>query len=160
MLLRVDCHNAMSESTDTRADAYRTIRDAGEDVSLRRQVAHAIATSGPMTTHELGQQFPERSLNALRPRVNELVRMGCLERDGTRTNPSGHDAYVHHLTDQGRAYLRGEIDPEPDPPLAELRRMVVKAARDHVNGDIDTAMLAAVVERHDTMQRRMDPEGC
>lgn len=148
----------MTETTDTSLAAYEHVRDTGEDVSLRRQVARAIAAE-PATIQEVSNRFPEHSLNAVRPRINELVRMGVVERRGKRENPSGHAAYVHHVTDDGERYLRGEIDPEPDPPLAEVRRRVVDAARDYCDGRVDGQILQAVVDRHDKLQRKLDPEG-
>lgn len=142
----------------TRTDAYQTVTDTDEDVSLRRQVATVVELHGPLTTQEIAQQFPERSLNAIRPRVNELVRMGCVERKGRKENPSGHEAYLHHLTDTGREYVAGHINPDPEPPIAELQRMVVKAARDYINGEIDPFILRTTVERHDRVKRQMDPD--
>ena len=142
----------------TKIEAYQTIKEEGTDISLRKQVALVLAGNEPLTTQEIAKEFPERSLNAIRPRVNELLRMDCIKRDGRKKNPSGHEAYLHHLTDTGIRYLNGEIDPEPDPPIAELQRMVVKAARDYCNDNVDVAILKTVVDRHDRMQARMDPE--
>lgn len=145
----------MPETTpDTSLTAYANTDDA----PLRKQVAQALATR-PMTTRELADALPERTLNAIRPRINELLRMGCLTRDGKRENPSGNAAYVNHLTPLGKRYLRGEADPEPDPPLAAIRRNVVDAARDYCAGDIDADTLAAVVRYHDGVAERLDPEG-
>jgi hypothetical protein len=145
-------------TTDTSLDGFESIREAGDDVTLRRQIAQRLR-GNPMTTRELADDFPERSLNAVRPRVNELLRMGCVERDGKRENPSGHEAYVHHLTGLGERYAVGDVDPEPDPPLADARRNVVEAARDYCEGAIDQHILEAVVERHDALAARLDPEG-
>ena len=147
----------MTADIDTRRSAYRDVRESGEDVTLRRQVANALSAE-PMTTHELAQQFDTHGKNAIRPRVNELIRMGCVRRDGTRTNPSGHEAYVNRLTALGRDYARGADDPEPDPPVAEHRRKVVDAARAYLRGDCDRDILALAVERHDSAKRRVDPE--
>ena len=142
----------------TKLEAYQTIKEEGTDISLRQQVALVLAGNEPLTTQEIAKQFPKRSLNAIRPRVNELLRMDCIKRDGRKTNPSGHDAYLHHLTDTGIRYLNGEVDPEPDPPIAELQRMVVKAARDYCNDKVDVAILKTVVDRNDRVQKRMDPD--
>jgi len=147
-------------STDTprtKLEAYRAIKEAGEDISLRRKVAASIAQD-PATTSELADRFAEHSSNALRPRVDELMRMGCVTRDGTRTNPSGHKAYVHHLTATGDRYLRGEIDPDPGPTLSELKTEVVDMARAVVNDDASTDALERVVQNHDAAKLARDPE--
>jgi len=146
-----------TDTPHTKTAAYREIKEAGEDISLRRKVAASIATE-PATTSELSDRFPERSSNALRPRVYELLRMGCVERSGTRTNPSGHEAYIHHLTTTGERYLNGEIDPEPRPTLSELKTEVVDRARAVVHGDAPTEALDAVVNDHDTAKLARDPE--
>lgn len=140
----------------TKIDAYQDILDSGEADTKRRAVAAALAKR-PMTNHELSEELP-LSKNTIRPRVNELLRMDCVERDGTRANPSGHRAAVHHLTETGERYVRGEADPEPDPPLAEIRRKAVDAARDYLRGDIDEFDLKAVVAHHDRVKRRLEPE--
>jgi predicted ArsR family transcriptional regulator len=146
----------MSTQPTSVAALKQTVAD-GEDVSLRRQVAAALAER-PQTTNELCDALPEHSANAIRPRVNELVRMGCVERDGTRENPSGHAAYVHHLTDTGRAYLDGECDPDPDPPLSEYRKRVVEVARQVTRADVDREVLDIAIEQHDKARQRADPE--
>lgn len=146
----------MTDTPQTSIDAYEEVLDAGDDVTLRRRVAAALADE-PMTTNELVRRFDEGS-NAIRPRVNELVRMGCVERDGKRRNPSGHMAYVHHLTPTGRRYVRGEVEPEPDPPVSELKTKVVEVSRAYLAGDVDRDILRLAVERHDDMRRRADPE--
>ena len=140
----------------TKIDAYQHVRDSGEDVSLRKLVAAELARES-LTTHELAKRL-DHSKNAVRPRVNELIRMDCVRREGTRENPSGHDAAVHHLTPTGERYLRGEVDPEPDPPLAQAKRNVVDAARDYLAGKIDESVLGGVVEYHDRLERKLDPE--
>jgi len=146
-----------TETPTTKADAYKRVKEAGEDVSLRLKVAASIADE-PATTSELADRFPEHSSNATRPRVDELLRMGCVERSGTRTNPSGHDAYVHHLTARGERYLRGEIDPDPGPTLSELKTEVVDVARAVVNGDAPTDALEGVVNDHDATKLTRDPD--
>ena len=147
----------MSTTPDTKREEYKHVKESGEDVSLRRKVAASIAQE-PTTTSELSDRFPEHSSNALRPRVNELLRMGCVERTGTRTNPSGHEAYVHVLTTRGERYLRGEVDPEPRPTLSELKTEVVTVARAVVNGDAQEAALETVVNDHDTAKLARDPD--
>ena len=147
----------MSSTPQTKTDAYKHVKESGEDVSLRRKVAASIAQE-PTTTSELSDRFPEHSSNALRPRVNELLRMRCVERSGTRTNPSGHEAYVHVLTARGERYLRGEIDPEPRPTLSELKSDVVTVARAVVNGDAPTEALETVVNDHDAAKLARDPD--
>ena len=87
----------MSSTPQTKTDAYKRVKESGEDVSLREKVAASIADK-PATTSELSDRFPEHSSNALRPRVDELLRMGCVKRSDTRINPSGHEAYIHHLS--------------------------------------------------------------
>jgi len=146
-------------STDTprtKLEAYRAIKETGEDISLRRKVAASIAQD-PATTSELADRFDEHSSNALRPRVDELMRMGCVTRDGTRTNPSGHEAYVHHLTATGDRYLRGEADPDPGPTLSELKTEVVDMARAVVNDDASTDALETVIQNHDAAKLTRDP---
>ena len=147
----------MSSTPQTKADAYERVTASGEDVSLRVKIAASIADE-PATTSELADRFPEHSANATRPRVDELLRMGCVERSGTRTNPSGHDAYVHHLTARGEAYLRGEVDPDPGPTLSELKTDVVDVARAVVNDDAPAAALEQVVNDHDATKLTRDPD--
>jgi hypothetical protein len=146
-----------SKTPQTKTDAYKHVKESGEDVSLRRKVAASIAQD-PATTSELSDRFPEHSSNALRPRVNELLRMRCVERSGTRTNPSGHEAYVHVLTARGERYIRGEIDPDPRPTLSELKSDVVTVARAVVNGDAQEAALETVVNDHDAAKLARDPD--
>jgi len=147
----------MTTTPQTKADAYRDLLDSGEDVSLRRRVAAALHDS-PATTSELADRFPDHSSNAIRPRVNELIRMGCVTRDGTRTNPSGHDAYIHELTDDGRAYLRGEVDPDPGDTVAQHAKDTVAVARRFVRGEADRAELVEQVAKHDATKQRFDPD--
>jgi hypothetical protein len=147
-------------STDTprtKAEAYKRVKAAGDDVSLRVTIAASIADE-PATTSELSDRFPNHSANAIRPRVDELLRMGCVKRSGTRTNPSGHDAYLHHLTERGDAYLRGDVDPEPGPTVSELKTEVVDVARAVVNGDAPPEALDAPIRTHDTTKLTRDPE--
>lgn len=146
-----------SPPQDTRIEAYREVKDAGEDETLRRQVAAALAEES-MTTHELTQRFPDRSANAIRPRVNELLRMHCVEREGKRMNPSGHEAYVHHLTPTGRAYLANEIDPPIEPNESELKSNIVEIAREVAAGNASLDILRLSIERLDDHRRRMDPD--
>lgn len=145
------------DTPTTRTHSYQELTDDGEDVSLRRQVAQALADA-PATTAELAGRFEERSANAIRPRVNELIRMDCVERDGTRENPSGHAAYVHHLTPTGERYLAGEVDPDPAPPLVDLAADVVDAARAFCAGAVDADALKRAVKAHDGVKLRRDPE--
>ena len=147
----------MSSTPQTKTDAYKQIKASGEDVSLRKKVAASIATD-PATTSELSDRFPDHSSNALRPRVYELLRMGCVERSGTRTNPSGHEAYLHHLTNTGDRYLRGEVDPEPRPTLSELKTEVVDVARAVAHGDAPPEALESVVDDHDAAKLARDPD--
>jgi len=146
-----------AESPQTKIDAYQALLDSGEDLSLRREVAIRLMDS-PATTHELTQDFPERSANAIRPRVNELLRMGCVRRTDTRMNPSGNDAFVHELTRKGELYAQGDIDPSLPPTLASRKQAVVEAAREHIQESDIEGLVAAVVE-HDELAKRMDPEG-
>lgn len=144
------------DTPSTSKEAYQQVLDEGEDVILRRRVAAALG-DGSKTTHEIIQQFPEKSANAIRPRVNELIRMGCVERLGTRTNPSGHDAYVNHLTSRGERYALGEIEPTPSPPIAELKKEVVDTARAFLRGEAPEEDLRYAIMEHDDAKRRMDP---
>lgn len=143
----------MTTHPDTSLAAY----DATDDVSLRHQVARVLRER-PMTTNELTQRL-DHSANAVRPRINELIRMGCVERDGKRENPSGHMAYTNRLTPAGERYLEGEIVPEPGPPLAALKGEVVATTRGFLTGEVDRTALALAVMRYDEMAGRMDPEG-
>ena len=148
----------MSSTTpQTTTDAYKRVKESGEDVSLREKVAASIADE-PATTSELSDRFPEHSSNALRPRVDELLRMGCIERSGTRTNPSGHEAVLHHLTNTGERYLRGEVDPDPGPTLSELKTEVVDAARAVVHEDAPIDALKTVVQNHDAEKLAREPD--
>lgn len=144
----------MTLSQDTSVAALKAVRDSGEDVTLRRRIA-TLLRDEPLTTHELTQRL-DASSNAVRPRIDELLRMGCVRRDGTRTNPSGHRAYVNHLTGRGLAYARGEIDPEPEPPLSALQRRVVDVAREVARGNADVDVLHLAVEAHDSAKRRRE----
>lgn len=128
--------------------------DSGTDESLRYQVARKLFEDGSQTTHELAQAFNDRSKNAIRPRVNELLRMGCVRRQGTRTNPSGHEAAVHHLTTRGVQYLRGQVDPEPGPTLSELKTDVVDVARKVVSGEAERDILQLAIEKYDSEKER------
>jgi len=141
----------------TQKDAYKEVLEAGDDVSIRRRVAAALVDNS-LTTHEITQRFEEHGKNAIRPRINELLRMGCVIREGTRTNPSGHEAYVHHLTDRGYDYVIGDIDPDPNPPLSEHKHKIVTIARHVVFGDVDTDVLRLAVEKHDRQKKIADPE--
>ena len=148
----------MSSTTpDTKREAYKHVKASGEDVSLRKKVAASIAEE-PATTSEISDRFPEHSSNALRPRVDELRRMGCIERSGTRTNPSGHEAYVHYLTTTGERYLRGEVDPDPGPTLSELKTEVVDAARAVVHEDAPVDALETVIQNHDAEKLAREPD--
>lgn len=141
----------------TKIDAYTHLKKTNEDVSLRKRVAATLARE-PGTIKETIARFDERGPNSIRPRISELVAMGILERDGTTTNPgSGNEAYIHHITERGERYLRGEIDPDPPDSLAKIRRKAVDAARDYLRGDIGEFELQAVVEHHDRVKKRMDP---
>ena len=143
--------------TDTSRKAYRKILEEGTDVSLRKQVCAYIAGE-PSTTHELSKAFPDNSQNAIRPRVDELIRMGCIIREGKRENPSGHEAYVHHITETGHDYLKGKIDPKPLPRLTELEGVVVVTARAFLAGHMSESELEETVVTHDTAKHRRNPE--
>ena len=151
----------MQSNTDrtptTKRDSYQNIKETGEDEPLRRRVAAAIAEE-PATTAELADRFPDKSNNAIRPRVNELVRMDCVVREGKRENPSGHDAYVHHLTERGTRFLEGEIDPEPSPPLSELQADIVDVARAYCSGEATKDELESAVALHDGTRMTRNPE--
>lgn len=150
-------HDNTDSAPATKRESYRQIKDNDEDKSLRRRVAAAIALE-PATTSELSGRFAERSANAIRPRVNELLRMGCVERTGTKENPSGHEAYIHELTPTGRRYLEGEVDPDPTPPLSELKTDVVDVARAYCAGLADESELSEAVKSHDGVKLRRNPD--
>lgn len=142
---------------DTSLEAFKEVRDSGDADNLRRRVAKEIA-GDPRTTNELGKAIPDHSANAIRPRVNELIRMGCVKRDGKRRNPSGHDAYINHITPRGREYIHGLIDPDPGPTVSELQSKIVAIAREVVRGRADVDVLQIAIENHDKARRRADPE--
>ena len=140
----------------TKLESYQTTKDDETDTSLRYQVALELFQNGSQTTHELTQAFEDRSKNAIRPRVNELLRMRCVKREGTRQNPSGHDAAVHHITTRGIQYLRGQVEPEPGPTLSELKTEVVDVARKVVAGDADFDILQLAIEKYDQEKERRE----
>jgi len=141
----------------TSHDSFRAIRDSGDDAVLKKRVCAAIALS-PSTTKETKQALGDTSLNAVRPRINELIRMGCIRREGKRENPSGMDAYIHHVTPTGKQYLAGDVDPEQAPPLSKLQRNVVDVARAFCAGDVSQEALADAVGEHDTIKKQRNPE--
>jgi len=141
----------------TTRQSYQHIRDTSEDVALRKRVCAAIALEAS-TTMETTQTLEDASRNAVRPRINELIRMGCIKREGKRTNPSGMDAYVHHVTPTGESYLAGDVDPTPNPPLSELQAEVVETARAMCAGQATTEDLQEQVERHDSAKQKRNPE--
>lgn len=148
----------MSRTPSTSVDAYRELIDSGEDVTIRKKVLAAIAEE-PRTSTEVAGRISGRSEKATQPRISELIRMNCVERDGKRTNPSGNDAYIHHVTETGEKYLRGEIpQPEMEPRLSELKSEVVWVARAVSRGEADMDVLKLAVERHDDQKRRLDPD--
>ena len=149
---------AHTDSTpQTTRKSYQHIRDTAEDVALRKRVCAAIALS-PSTTMETTQKLDNASRNAVRPRINELIRMGCIEREGKRENPSGMDAYVHHVTPTGERYLAGNVEPEPNPPLSELQAKVVETAREMCAGEATVSDLQYRVEEHDSAKQKRNPE--
>jgi hypothetical protein len=143
--------------TTTRDRAFEEIIESGEDMILRKEVAAHIGHE-PMTPHEVTQQFPERSKNSIAPRLTELIRMGCAVKKGTRTTPAGNEAYVHHLTETGEKYVKGEVDPPQQKTVSEHKTEVVDAARKFLRGECDRAVLRLFVEDHDEAKSRVDPE--
>lgn len=154
--MSLEQHTDTDDAPTTTTDAYRSILDGGEDATLRRQVAAQIATASG-TTPDIAGRFEERSKNAIRPRVNELVRMGCVKREGTETTAAGNDAFIHHITSRGERYLRGEIDPDPKPPLSELATDVVDATRAFLSGGCGRDELEVAVQRHDAAKQHRNP---
>jgi len=141
----------------TSRESFKAVRDANDDVALRKRVAaHLCLTSA--TTLETTQALGDASRNAVRPRINELIRMGCVRREGKRENPSGKDAYIHHITETGRAYVRGEVDPTPNPPLSELQAEVVTVARAYCAGEASKDALSEAVKSHDDVKQKRNPE--
>jgi len=147
----------MTPTPRTKAESYREIKASGEDVKLRKRVCAALAIE-PDTTAGLAERFRERSSNAIQPRVTELVRMGCVERRGTKENASGASAYVHHVTEKGERYLDGEINPVPGDTVSERQADVVATARQVLLGAADNDDLFAAVENHDELKARMRPD--
>lgn len=145
------------DTPTTTLEAYNDLTDDGDDASLRRQVAAAIAQDAG-TTPEIAERFPDRSKNAIRPRVNELVRMECVRRDGKRKTAAGNKAFVHHITTRGERYVRGEIDPDPKPPLSELATDVVDAARAFLADELGNEGLTDALQQHDGAKLRRKPD--
>lgn len=141
----------------TKLDAYQDLKDSGEDVSLRQAVAKELSEE-PMTVLELTEKFPDHGRNAIRPRVTELVRMGCVRREGTRTNPSGNEAYVHHITSLGEKYAQGQVDPDLKPSVSELQRKALDVVREFLRDEASRTDVAIAVDRVDAMQERMNPD--
>lgn len=148
---------AGDETPKTSRDAYEAVVESGEDVILRRRVA-AVLAGDPKTTHEIIQKIDGKKANTIRPRVTELIRMGCVKRLGTRENPSGHEAYVNHLTPLGEKYALGDADPTPRPTTATLKAEVVDTARAFLRGNATERELRVAVMKHDDAKRDMDPE--
>lgn len=146
----------MSRVPHTSIDAFRAIREAGEDVNLRLRLL-ALTAIEPRTSKELEMQV-DNPVNTVTARMNELIRRGLVVRRKKRENPSGHDAYVNEVTDLGRRVLRGEVpEPDPDPSITDRQRKVVEIARRYLNGEVDRDFLQLAVERHDETQRALDP---
>jgi hypothetical protein len=149
--------SSSAADTKTRDDAFAAIIESGDDVILRKQVAAHIGHE-PMTPHEVTQQFPDRSKNSIAPRLTELIRMGCAVKKGTRTTPAGNEAYIHHLTETGEQYVKGEVDPPQQKTVSEHKTEVVDAARKLLRGEINQTILRLFVEDHDEAKSRVDPE--
>lgn len=116
---------------ETSNDAYQTLLDRGEDETLRERVLRVLLAE-PSTAKQVRKRLPERrSMNSVRPRINELLRMGLVFRTGKRKNPSGHDAYVYDAVRvRARKYLAGEYDPELLPTRSSLQDDLEEAVRE------------------------------
>lgn len=126
-------------------------------VSVRRRVAAHLGLE-PLTTPEVAQRVSDVGRNTVRPRMLELVRMGCVRRSGTRPTESGRSATVHHLTALGVEYVRGVADPSVEPPLATYRRRVVDRARAVARGEATVQALGAAVHRYDAVRDHRSAE--
>lgn len=146
-------------ATDTSVRAYQEILDAGRDDNDQRYIAALIAQADDgLINEEIAKRsgIPRRTVN---PRVNELLRKGVVERDGTeRETDSGGSGKVHYLTKTGERFIRGEVDPEEVEPVSKQRRRVLDIARKYVNGDVDEDILQIAIERHDDLKRRQNPD--
>lgn len=145
------------ETPETSKTAFKEVINDNENVIIRQRVAAAIADQ-PATTDEITKKFPNRGKNTIRPRINELIRMGCVSREGKKTNESGKEAYVNHITQTGIEYVHGNADPDLEPPIAELADDVVSFTREYINGNVDEKALKSVLERHDEAKMRRKPE--
>lgn len=155
-----DAHTALNsdpQKTRTSIEAYRELLTNEEDTILRKRVCAAIAID-PQTINEVTERFETRSANSIRPRVNELVLMKCVTREDKRTNPSGHDAYVHKVTQLGTEYLNGTADPEQTTRVSQHESDVVSVARQFVKGEASEDSLTEQLRQHDTAKQRMNPD--
>lgn len=142
--------------SETSIEAWREVKDAGKDTTQQRKVAAALAIR-PMTNEELTEFIPEMGENSVAPRVNELVRKECVEREGTRPTKQDNSAKVNHLTEKGERFLAQESDFEKKPTISERKKRVVDVAREVVWGETDPNALEIAVQAHDDAQRRLDP---
>lgn len=91
-----------SPDENSMAAASSVLGSAG---SLRRQVAAAIAESGPYAEWEL-EVLLHRSGNTIRPRVVELHQAGVIARvEEKGTTPSGRSCWLYAITGTGRRLL-------------------------------------------------------
>lgn len=145
------------QKTRTSVEAYRDMLTNEEDNILRKRVCAAIALE-PRTINEVTDRFEDRSANSIRPRINELLLMGCVTRQDTRTNPSGHKAYIHRVTPLGTQYLNGTADPDQAKRISEHESEVVALARQFARGEASEEELTQRVLRHDVAKERMNPD--
>jgi len=145
------------EDPETKKESYKEMVESGDDAVNRKRVAAAL-TMDPMTIEEATAQFDDIVRNNVRPRLYELVKMGCAVREGKRENVSGHDAYVHHITEKGRRYLRGEINPDVPDSLAEVKGEIVETLRRHRNGEATWDAVEQLLLKHDEMKGCLEPD--
>jgi lipid II:glycine glycyltransferase (peptidoglycan interpeptide bridge formation enzyme) len=140
----------------TQIEAFNSILESGTDVTVRKEVAAHIGKD-PKTLHEL-VDVTGRPKNSISPRLTELVRMGCVIKKGRRETPSGQTAYVHHLTDKGEKYLKGEVDPSKRKSVNQERKDLVEVARKYIHGKTNLDELEFRVEKFEEAKERADPE--
>lgn len=145
------------QQTRTSVEAYRDLMNNEEDTILRKRVCAAIAIE-PQTINEVTERFEDRSANSIRPRINELLLMGCVTRQDTRANPSGHAAYIHRVTPLGTKYLNGTADPDQAKRVSAHESEVVSVARQFTRGEATEEELTQHLLQHDAAKERMNPD--
>lgn len=71
----------MSITQQTRRESFRSTD------RLTRHAAILAAWSGAMTAREIGNRLGFKDLNAVKPRIDELVKLGALQEAGKKYDP-------------------------------------------------------------------------